>query len=318
MAALFLSEADVDELLPMDSAIEAIELVFRKHAMTEVANIPRGRARTDHAMLHIMGAAAKTLDAIACKVYTSARGGVRFLVHLYSGTTGELLALIEADRLGQVRTGAVSGLATRLMAREDANTVGIFGSGKQARTQLEAICEVRDIVEAYVYSPTPAHRDAFAQEMSAELGVKVVPIAKPELAAEDKDILVTATTSVDPVLNAEWISPGTHICAVGSNFIGKAEVDIGTIRACDPVVVDDKEQARHEAGDLVRAVDDGVLRWSEVHDLSHVLVGRYAGRHRPENVTLFKSVGAAFEDLAVARLVYERALAEKRGIRLPF
>lgn len=318
MAAIYLTEDDVDSLLSMEMAIDVVADVFRRQASGEVANIPRARARTDHGMLHVMGAAAKTLDAFAIKVYTTTRSGARFFVHLFSGHTGELLAVIAADLLGAIRTGAVSGVATRIMARQDASTVGVFGSGKQARTQLEAICEVRDIVEAYVYSPSAAHRERFAHEMSSELGVEVTPVGKPELAAEDKDIVITATTSIEPVLSSDWIDEGAHLVAIGSNFLGKTEIDLKTIGRCESIVVDDKEQARLEAGELVKAVEDGVVRWSNISDLASVIVQKSPGRRHSDDVTLFKSVGTAFCDLAVAKAVYERAIVEGIGASLPF
>lgn len=318
MAALFLREEDVVKLLPMSAAIEAVQTVFRKQALTEVANIARGRARTDHGMLHVMGAAAKTLNAMCCKVYTTTKKGANFVVLLFDGKTGETLAVIEGDMLGRIRTGATAGVAAAHMARQDADTVGVFGSGKQARTQLEAICCVRKITEAYVYSPKEDNRESFASEMSMLLGVPVRAVHKPELAAEDKDIVVTATDAAEPVLIGEWIADGTHLSIVGSNFVGKAEIDVELVRRCEPIVVDDKEQARVEAGDLVKAVEAGVVRWSDVHELGNVVVGRYPGRHEAGDVTLFKSVGAALEDLAVAKAVYEAAVAQNVGERLPF
>lgn len=318
MPAIFLTEEDIDELLTMELALVAVEEAYRRHAMTEVANIPRGRARTDHAILHVMGAAAKTLGAMVTKTYTTTKQGAGFFVHLFSGETGELLAVMKADLLGAIRTGAVSGLATRLMARSESNTVGVFGSGKQARTQLEAVCEVLDIVEVYVYSPRPDRRQKFAQEMSAELGIEVIPVAKPELAAEDKDVLITATTSTVPVLAADWLSGGVHLNAIGSNFLGKCEVDVETIRRCDNIVVDDKEQCRIEAGELVRAADEGVLRWSNVTELSSLVVGRSSGRQHARDITLFKSVGVAYADLAVAKMVYDQAKSAGIGQPLPF
>lgn len=318
MAALFLSEADVDSLLTMADAIEAVTQAFRRQAMTEVMNIARGRARTDLAMMHLMGAAAKTLNALCCKVYTTTKKGAHFYVHLFDGKSGELISVMQGKRMGAIRTGAVSGLATQFMARTDANTVGVIGSGLQARTQLEAVCQARSIVEAYVYSPNPEHREIFAKEMATQLGVEVRAVTKPELAVEDKDIIVTATDSVDPVVIGDWISEGTHINAVGSNFIGRAELDVETLRKCEPIIVDDKEQCRLEAGDFSKAMEEGVLRWSDIGELGNVVVNRTPGRHTPEDVTLFKSVGVAFADLAVARLVYDLAVKEGVGIPLPF
>jgi alanine dehydrogenase len=318
MAALFLRESDVVKLLPMAAAIEAVETVFRKQALTEVANISRGRARTDHAMLHIMGAAVKTLGVMCSKVYATSRKSANFVVLLFDGKTGQTLAVIEGDMLGRIRTGATAGVAAAHMARPDADTVGVFGSGKQARTQLEAMCAVRKITEAYVYSPKEDNRETFASEMSMLLDVPVRAVLRPELAAEDKDIVVTATDSADPVLLSEWVGEGTHLSIVGSNFVGKAEIDVELVRRCEPIVVDDKEQGRMEAGDLVKAVDAGVVRWSDVQELGSVVVGRYPGRHEAADVTLFKSVGAALEDLAVAKAVYDAALQQGLGERLPF
>lgn len=318
MAAIFLSETDVEQLLTMEIAIEAVETVFRKHAMTEVANIARGRARTDMGMLHIMGSAAKTLNAMCCKVYTTTQIESRFLLHLYDGHSGELLAIMQAESLGAIRTGATSGVATQHMARSDADTVGVFGSGRQARTQLEAVCQVRNIEEAYVFSRKEENRNAFAREMSAVLGVDVKAVSRPELAAEDKDIVITATRSSTPVLSGEWIGPGTHINAIGSNFLGRSELDLETIRKCDPIVVEDKEQARLEAGDFGQAMEAGIIRWSDIVELGNVVVDRYPGRHGPDDVTLFKSVGVSFEDLAVARKVFDLAKAAGMGVALPF
>lgn len=318
MAALFLSEDQVDDLLTMEQAIDAVTTVFRKQALTEVANVSRNRARTDLAMLHMMGAAAKSLNAMCCKIYTTCKKGAQFYVHLFDGRSGELLAIMEASRLGALRTGAASAVATRCMARPESNTVGILGSGFQARSQLEAACQVLDVEEVYVYSPNADRRDAFAAEMSSELAVKVVGVGKPELAVEDKDVVITATNSVDPVLRGEWIGAGTHINAIGSNFLGRAELDVATVRLCDPIVVDDKEQARMEAGDFVKPMEEGVVRWSDIEELSDVLVDRVQGRHSADGVTLFKSVGIGMEDLAVARLVYDQAVEQGVGTRLPF
>lgn len=318
MAALFLRESDVAELLTMDMAIDAITNVFRRHSMTEVANISRGRARTDKGMLHIMGAAAKTLGVMGCKLYSTTRERSQFLVLLYDGSTGELLAVMEADRMGATRTGAASGVATAFMARTDAKTVGVFGSGKQARTQLLGVSRVRSLEMACVYSPTAARRELFAAEMSETIGVPVTAAIRPESAAENMDIVVTATSSVEPVLSAEWIAAGTHLNVVGSNFVGKTEIDVETVRKCDPIVVDDKDQARLEAGDVVRAVDAGVIRWSDVVQLGDVVTGRRPARHEPTDITLFKSVGVAFEDVAVAKVVYDRAREIGIGQALPF
>jgi ornithine cyclodeaminase/alanine dehydrogenase-like protein (mu-crystallin family) len=307
MSVLLLTEDEVRQLLTMEMALEAVEQALRKMGLDEAVNIPRSRAQTDHAMLHVLSAAAKTLGVMGLKAYSTSRKGAQFHVALYDGKSGALLALIQADYLGQVRTGAASGVATQYMARPDATEVGLFGTGKQARTQLLAACKVRKVTRVQVYSPDDDHRRVFAEEMSQQCGVEVIPVPRPEMAAEDKDIIITATTSREPVLNGNWLAEGTHINAVGSNFLGKSELDIVTVRQADIVVVDSKDQARLEAGDFAQALEDGSLHWSDVHELGQVIVGRYAGRARAQDITLFKSLGIGLEDVAVAARVYNRA-----------
>src|SRR5205823_4102425 len=164
------------------------------------------------------------------KASATSRKGQHFHVGLFDGKTGALLALMQADYLGQMRTGAASGVATQYMARPDASEVGLFGSGKQARTQLLAVCKVRKVRRVQVYSPNEDHRRHFCNEMCELCQTEVVPVPRPELAAEDKDIVITATTSREPVLNGHWLAEGTHINAIGSNFLGKAEIDAVAVR----------------------------------------------------------------------------------------
>lgn len=314
---LLLTEEDVRRLLTMDMALEAVEQGLRKLALDEAMNAPRARVQTDHVMLHVMSAAAKSLGVLGAKLYsTSRKYGARFLLPLFDGKTGALVCLMQADYLGQVRTGAASGIATRYMARPDATEVGLYGSGKQARTQLQAVCRVRRIRQVQVYSPHEEHRRAFAAEMSALCQTEVVPVPRPAMAAEKKDIVITATTSREPVLTGHWIAQGTHLNAIGSNFLGKAEIDSGTLRRCAVVAVDSKDQARLEAGDFQQPLEDGSLRWADVRELGQIIVGRYPGRQHPQDVTLFKSLGIAIEDVAVAARVYARAQAEGVGTTL--
>jgi len=311
---LLLTEDEVRRLLTMELALEAVEQGLRKMALDEAQNAPRARVQTDHAMLHTMSAAIKTLGVMGAKVYAAPRRGEAcFLVSLFDGKTGALLALIQADYLGQMRTGAASGIATQHMARADATEVGLFGSGKQARTQLLALCKVRRIRRAQVYSPNEEHRRQFCAQMSDVCQTEVVPVSRPEQAAENKDIIITATNSRDPVLHGHWVSQGTHINAIGSNFSVKAELDTAVIRRCGSIVVDSKDQARLEAGDLLLAQDDGSFRWADVRELGQVIVGRYTARRHPQDVTLFKSLGIAIEDVAVAGRVFARAVAEGVG-----
>lgn len=304
---LLLTEDDVRQVLTMELALEAVEAGLRKMALDEAQNVPRSRCQTDHAMLHVMSASAKTLGVLGYKAYCTTRRGAQFHVGLFDGKTGSLLSLMQADYLGQMRTGAASGVATQYMARPESSEVGLFGSGKQARTQLIAICKVRKIARVQVYSPSEEHRRTFAAEMSKVCEVEVQPVPRPEMAAEDKDIVITATSSREPVFNGHWLAEGTHVNAVGSNFLGKAEIDATTVRRCESIVVDSKDQARLEAGDFQQALEDGSIHWADVHELGQVIVGRYTGRAHPQDVTLFKSLGVAIEDVAVAARVYAKA-----------
>jgi ornithine cyclodeaminase/alanine dehydrogenase-like protein (mu-crystallin family) len=313
MPVLLLTESDVRQLLTMEMALEAVEEVLRKMALDEAQNVPRARLQTDHAMLHTMSAAANTLGVLGYKAYCTSKRGTHFHVGLYDGRTGSLLALIQADYLGQVRTGAASGVATEYMARPDATEVGLFGSGKQARTQLLAVGKVRKLRRVQVYSPNEERRGRFAAEMSQLVGCDVEPVPRPEMAAEDKDIVITATSSREPVLNGHWLAEGTHLNVIGSNFITKAEIDPVTVRRCDSIVVDSKDQARLEAGDFVQALEDGSVHWADIHELGQVIVGRYTGRAHPQDVTMFKSLGIALEDVAVAARVYVKAQAAGLG-----
>jgi ornithine cyclodeaminase/alanine dehydrogenase-like protein (mu-crystallin family) len=296
----------------MDDAIAAVETGLRKLALDEAENIPRSRCRTDHVMLHVMSAAAKGFGFMAYKAYTTSREGARFHVALFDGRSGALVALMQADYLGQMRTGAASGVATKHLARPDAATVGVFGAGKQARTQVLAMCNVRPVKRVFVYSRTADKKVRFAAEMSQECGMDVVPVDRPELAARDLDIVITATTSSEPVLSGDWLADGAHLNVVGSNFLGKAEVDTATLQRAGLIVVDSKEQARLEAGDLLPAIEKGVIHWTHIPELGAVVVGRARGRRGHEEVTMFKSLGIAIEDVALAARVYE--LAKVRGL----
>ena len=312
MPILYLTEAEVRGLLSMDLAIPAVESAFRKLALDEAVNIPRQRCQTDSAMLHVLPAAAKTLNALGFKAYTTGKNEAKFHVYLFDPKVGGLIAILEADYLGAVRTGAASAVATNLLAKAEAKHLGLYGTGKQARTQLEAIAKVRKLESVKVFARDQAKCKAFATEMSAICNVEVKPVAKAEDAAIGCDLISTATSSREPILFGEWIEPGTHINLVGSNFLAKAEADVEVFRRAHLVTVDSKEQAKTECGDFVQACNEGVLNLSQVRDFAPVLVGRYAGRTSPEEVTIFKSLGLGVEDIAVAAKVLE--LAKQRGV----
>lgn len=318
MAAIYLREDDVRDLLDVETAIEVLEAAFRGLAEEKAVNVPRTRARAPGITLHTMSAAAEYLGFVGWKAYTTTRTKAHFYVGLSAVESGELVALIEADFLGQLRTGAASGVATEYMARPDAKNVGLFGTGKQARTQLKAMTAVRRIERVEVYSRNAERRHQFAREMSEYCGTQVVAVHSPLEAAGEKDIVICATSSEVPLFEGRVLEPGTHLNVVGSNYLAKAEIDIETVRRADTIVCDSIEACRREAGDFVEALEAGVTDWPLMHELAEVVVGRQTGRARPEHITLFKSVGLAIEDVALAAKLLERARDENVGQPLPF
>ena len=316
--SLLLSEDDVRGLLTMPLALEAVEEAFRRQASGEAIVQPRRRIEVpEKTFLHYMAAADMVSGYMGMKIYTSMRGAVRFLVPLYSGRNGQLLALIEADYVGQMRTGAASGVATKYMSRADARTIGIVGTGLQARTQLEGIAVVRRIEAVRAFGRNPERRAEFCQEMSERLGVAVTPAGSAEAAVRDADIVVTATTSSSPVVRGEWLAPGTHVNAIGANFPQKRELDDEAVRHADVIAVDSIEQSKLEAGDLVQTFAGDAARWGAVRELAEIVAGKVPGRTTAREVTLFKSNGIAIWDVAVAARVYELAGERHIGQRIP-
>lgn len=317
MHPLYLTEADVNLLIDMPTTIGIVEQSFVHLAEGQVSNVPRNRAVGKGVMLHTMSAADDALGYVAWKAYTTTKHGAKFLVGLYESTSGRLAALIEADRLGQLRTGATTGVAVKHLARPDADRLGLFGTGTQARTQLEAVADVRELKKVFVYSRDIERRTAFAKSVSEELQLDVVPVASPSEAVRDLPIVVTATTSREPVFHGDDLSPGCTLCAVGSNWLNKTELDATAVRRAVRIVCDDFVACKHEAGDLHFAASQGAFDWSHAVALAEVVAGRAAGRTSPEEIVLFKSVGLAAEDVALAAELLKRAKEQGRGVELP-
>ena len=309
---LLLTEKDVTELLDMDTAIAAVEEVLRDQAEGAATNRPRSRVAMPASQLHVMSAGDKRLGVTGVKVYTASRKGARFLVLLYDAESGDMLAMIEADRLGQMRTGAASGVATKYMARADADTVGIYGTGWQAESQLMAVCSVRQVKSITAYGRDAERRKAFARKMTSMLRVEVTAAGSAEETARGKSIVITATGAREPVLKGEWIDPGAHLNVAGSNFLSKAEVDVETIKRASIIAVDSIDDSKLEAGDLMPAIERGVIAWESVTELGRIVAGRDPGRTSDDDITLFKSNGIALEDISTALRVYN--LARERGL----
>ena len=319
MAVIFLTEQDVERLVDMPAAIETVEESFRQLAGDAARNVPRARARASGSglLLHTMSATAEYLGLAGWKAYTTTRHGARFHVAAYDVDTGEMRVLIEANRLGQLRTGAASGVATRHMARTDAVRVGLLGAGWQAESQLEAVCCVRPIEQVRVFCRSREGREAFATRMASRCGVRVDPVDSPEAAVDQADILVTATTAREPLFTGDRIAAGTHLNVIGSNFLAKSEVDTVAVERAAVIACDSIEQCRIEAGELAAAVEADRLSWENCVELADIVAGRIPGRHHDEEITLFKSVGLALEDVAMAGLLLERAREQDVGTELP-
>lgn len=315
---LHISEAEVREVLKMTLAIEAVEEISRKEASEEVVVHPRRRFELPSGgFFHYMAAADFSSGFIAMKQYTYVRGKLCFLVPLYEMATGDLLAMIEADYMGQLRTGAASGVATKYLARKDARVAAIIGTGGQAKTQLEAVAAVRKLESVRAYGRDAAKREEFCKEMSERLGIPVLPVASAGEAARGADIVSTATTASLPVLSGADLTPGVHINAIGANHAHKRELDDEAVASANVIVVDSVEQSRQEAGDLIIAFHGDEIRWTGVKKLSDVVAGKTSGRTSDTEVTLFKSNGIASWDLAVAMKVYAAAREKKLGRELP-
>lgn len=314
---LLLTEAEVTDLLDMDSTVTAVEEILRQHAEGKATNHARRRASLPTGGLNVMFAGAPQIGALGLKAYTVAKTGARFYTMLFDPESGELLSIIQSDKLGQLRTGAASGVATKFLAREDAKTLGLYGTGWQAESQLEAIAAVKELERVVVYSRKEESRKAFAEKMGGRLGMDIETTHSPEEPAA-QDIVTTMTSSKEPVLFGEWLRPGAHVNVAGSNSLLKTEVDREAIKRASFVCVDSKEEIGLEAGDLLQSLESGSLLPEAVFELGGVVAGHLPGRTSPEDITVFASQGLALEDMAAARIAYDRATEKGVGNDIDF
>ena len=315
---LYLTEADVDALADMELALEAVEGAFGRQGRGLAGNVGRRRARVPAGALQLMGAADQELGAAGAKIYSSFGGGsTRFVVVLFDMATGLLRAVVEAGRLGELRTGAASGVSCKYLSRPGSRVVGLIGSGRQARSQLEALSRVRDLAEARIYSRNPANVASYVKTMRERVDADLVPCASAGEAVRGADIVVTATSAARPVLLAEDLAPGMHVVAMGSNNPAHGELEPAAIARANRVFVDDLDGAHEEAGDLIAAARAGVFQWGQAIEFGQVVAGQVAGRTADDEITLFASQGIALWDIALAQAVVERAVAEGRGRQVP-
>jgi ornithine cyclodeaminase len=323
---LLLTESDVRAVLPMADLIDAMEAALVQFANRAVVQPLRTvlQVGPGHAFFGVMPAYVREPPALGTKLVTvfasnAARGLPTHLasIVLLDPDTGALLALMDGRYITEARTAAVSAVSARHMARPDAAVLAILGSGVQAASHLEALAHVRPLREVRVWSPTEAHRERFAERARAAHAVPIRVTATPREALADADLIALATASPTPVAESGWVADGAHVCAVGACRPDQREMDTDLV-ARARVIVDSRDGALHEAGDLVLPMKEG--RIGEQHiagEIGEVAAGHVAGRTSPTDVTIFKSLGMAVEDVAAAHLVYRRAVTQGVGRDLP-
>ena len=307
---LYLTEANVEALLTPADALDAVEGCFRRLASGQIENLPRERLRLEDGVFALMAAVDRELRLAGLKSYTWLPGGTPFVVVLFDTEKAELSGVIEADKLGQLRTGAASGVAAKYLARSGAATLGVIGCGWQARSQVACIRQALPGVDRVIaYCRAPERLAAFCAETGSEAG-------ESHRDPAGCDVVVTVTTSKDPVLRGEWLRPGALVCAVGANEPHARELDNVVLERAAFVCCDSREQARLESGDLIEPVEAGVLDWLEVHELQEVVVGELEGRQSDDDIVLFKSNGIAAWDIAIGSVALEKARRRKLGRRI--
>ena len=314
--ALFLRDEDVSQVLTMDDMLGAIESMQVHFGRGEAIILPRRKIIASGGMLAVMGGGLFYDGVLGVKTYTVVKGTYSFQVSLYDADTGGLLCYTQANRLGQLRTGATTGVAVKYLSRPDATTVGIIGTGYQAPTQLEALSKVRNITKVKAYSRNAERRESFAQSMADSLGLDVVAVDTNEEAVRGSDIVVAIAANMDPVLEGDWLSPGATVIAAGPTTWRAREVDDRTLTRADKIFVDSPEQAREEAGDMASAVDRGLLQWSQVLELRHAVAGIVSGRDNPQQIVYVKLMGTGVADVAAAKLAYQQAKAKGLGLEM--
>lgn len=313
----YLTESDVQKLLTMPLALEAMEEAHRALAEHRAIDVPRARIHLPTGTQHVLQAAVPELGMIGFKYYYTRPAGKSFYVHLINTETAKLEAIIEAVWMSMLRTGAASGVATKHLARPDAGIVGQIGAGYQGTSQLEAVCAVRKIHTAKVFARNRDRLVAFCNQMSQKIGIPVQPAESAEAAVRGAHIVNVITKSAEPVLKGAWLEPGQHVNAAGSNALTRREIDDAAVRKCDVITVDGRGTARNECGDLLPAVEKGWLRWDYLTEIGEVIAGKAPGRTSAKQVTLYESHGMGLQDVYVGAKVLELARSRGVGTELP-
>ncbi len=312
---LFLSDTDIAKNITMHETIETIEQAFKEYAKGNVVLPPRSTIMVPkhNGSISFMPSYLTELNAQATKIISiypdnKSKGlpTTAAWIVVNDPETGMVKAFMDATYLTAMRTGAITGVAAKYLAPKDAKTAAVFGAGVQGKTQTWAACTVRDIEKVYVYDLYPEARKKFAEDMSKQLGIEVIPAESGEEACRDADIVLTATTSPRPVLRREWMKEKVHVSAIGAFYPDWRELDTATV-AESKLVIDDREGIEHEAGDILIPIQEGAITWSHVYaELKELVSGKKVGRTPEDTVTVFKSVGIAIQDSSVANLVLRK------------
>lgn len=321
IGARYFSSSDLENLATQSEIVDAVRTAYRERGEGAPTH-PRVTLKSEEpaGMLNSYMAILPETGVMGGYMYSAgfADGDARFATPIFDAETGRPLAVVDGAYVNTYKTGAAGAVGIDALAREEASTIAIIGSGAQARGQLRAAVTVRDIEEARVYSPTPEHRERFAREMTESLAVDVTASSDSEAAVEGADIIVTATNANEPVVEADSIADGAHVNVIGQYDPEKREIDAETVRR-GIYVPDLRERAFQDAGAFLLALEEGVIDDDHIHaELGEVVAGEAPGRTDPADLTIFDSGGTALETLASATLLFRRAEEQDLGQRITF
>ena len=313
----YITENDVRQLLTMQDALEAVEQALKDRALGRAIDIPRVRTHIPEGTQHVLQAAAPELGYIGFKYYYVTQRGKSFYLHLMNIKTAKLEAIIETDWMGIMRTGAASGVASKYLANKGASVLGQLGSGRQSVGQLEAVCRALGIRRAQVYSRTRDKLETYCKTMSQKLGIEVIPAESGAAALKGAHVVNVITKSATPVLLGDWLEPGQHVNAAGSNGLTRRELDEAAVKRCEVITVDSRGTAENECGDLLPAIEKGFLQWESLTEIGEIIIGRAPGRTSPEQITLYESHGMGIQDVYTGAAVLALARERSIGTELP-
>ena len=314
--ARFLTDADVNQCVGLPEMLPAIETMMANYGRGEAVNMTRRKINTPGGYLAVMGGGLFYDGVFGVKTFTFTPNGYSFQVSLYDAASGSMLLYTQANRLGQLRTGATTGAAVRMLANAEVPRLGVIGTGNQAGDQLRAACAVRDVGEIYAYSRNAENRQAFAERMSQELGKPVIPAETNQAAVADCSVVIGIAPAVNPVIQGEWLADGATVIGAGPTRPTSLEVDDAVLTRASQRFVDSLEQAPLECGDINAAVDRGLVRWSQFHELRHVSAGLVPGRASADEIVYCKLMGTGLADVAAAKLALDRAEAMNVGVQI--